>query len=191
MSTTPTAEQQPNPELKAEVAALRASVARLEGRVEQPSKRLDIADWKMAVAAQQTQRVLESRARARAGAEARESVLDATRKERESLEARLQKVNADRSSRLAQHQRAEAKIRFEFAEQEREATAALAELRDRIDAEVKAAEAAPVKVIVPPVRLGIDQSYMAEIAHRPTRMPDGTMRDPVTGEKVGRWQAGR
>jgi len=169
----------------AELEALHSRLATLE-RQKASQPKLCYADWSEAIRRAQTKKFMERQARAQAGAEAREAALRGCKKEKDSLESRLGKVAADRASRLEQHDRAGAKIREEFAEHELATRAALRELQDRVDAEVQAAEASPVNVVVPQLPpVEIDDSDMRRCMERPMRDRNGKMVNPVTGLRFG------
>lgn len=140
-----------------EIEAIAAQVQQAQRRkAEAPI--MSVADFKQALAEAETRKFLERRERARNGQQAREAALAATAKERQKLERWLQELTADRVARLGQHDRNRARIVEEFAGKENAVRDGLAAIAERVEREALAAERSPVKVTVPPVRVGIDDT---------------------------------
>ena len=132
-------------QLAAQIAKLETDKVRREaGLAGIPS----FAEWQYACQAKALEKRLAREARGRKEHEARVRARAATADERRRLEARLEKIGEERASRLAQHARAEAKIREGFAEATKELDEQIKALDGQIDAEARLAGQEPVSVEV-------------------------------------------
>jgi chromosome segregation ATPase len=170
----------------AELEALHSRLATLE-REKASRPTLNYADWSEAIRRAQIKRSWENQARATAGAEARALEMQVVGKELGRLEARLRKDQIEHNARREQHDRAGVAIDDEYEKRYSATRVEIKELRSRVDAAQAQAEASPVNAVVPELPpMGIDNSYMEEIAQRPVRLEDGSLVNPVTREVVGR-----
>jgi hypothetical protein len=134
------------------------------------------AEWAGRQWERQVRGDLESHARARDMATAREIALAATRKDRERCEQAIAKVASERAGLRAQLERDLAQLSV----REREHTSRLAALRDEVESQVDAARIAPVEVKVEPWMLrrgnrdaSLDAAVSGDsLARKLGRLPD-------------------